>query len=117
MDESILKLEKQGNVAILALTLDSVLWDDNEQLKRIYAGLLQEGTKSIILDLSKTGYVSSIVLASFVYMFKMAKDAGGTMVLCGLNSKVKELLSMTNLDKVLDLAADRHEALARLLSP
>jgi len=51
------------------------------------------------------------VLASFVYMFKMTKDAGGTMIICGACPKVKELLGMTNLDKVLELAADKAAAL------
>jgi anti-anti-sigma regulatory factor len=36
------------------------------------------------------------------------------MIICGANAKIKDLLSMTNLDKVLELASDKQEALVRL---
>ena len=114
MDDQVYKLERQDGAVIMQLVLDSILWDDNEKLKAVFGGLLREGAKNIILDLSKTGYVSSVVLSSFVYMFKTAKDAGGTMILCGANPKVKELLRMTDLDKVLEIAVDKEEALKRL---
>jgi anti-anti-sigma regulatory factor len=47
-------------------------------------------------------------------MLKRAKEAGGNLIFCGINEKVKEVLAMTNLDKVFDIAGDRQEAIKRL---
>jgi len=114
MGNSIYHVEKQEGFAIMTLMLDTILLDDNEQLKEAFTALLDEGNKNIILDLSKTTYISSIVLASFVFMLKRAKEAGGNLILCSINDKVKEVLAMTNLDKVFDITTDRQEAINQL---
>ncbi len=114
MGNSIYHVEKQEGFAIMTLMLDTILWNDNEQLKEAFTALLDEGNKNIILDLSKTTYISSIVLASFVFMLKRAKEAGGNLILCSINDKVNEVLAMTNLDKVFDITADRQEAISQL---
>jgi len=115
MDERpVFSLETQGDVRIMTLQFETILVDDNEKLKKAFGALLDEGAKKIILDLSGTDYVSSLVLASFVYMQKRAKDAGGNLVLCGIRKRVQEILEVTNLDKVFDIVADRQEAAQRL---
>jgi len=113
MEEQICKIEKQGDIAIMTLTLDNILWDDNQQLKKEFTSLLDGGSKNIILDLSKTTYISSVVLASFVYMLKRAKESGGNLVICNINKRVEEVLNITNLDKVFDIARDKEEAISR----
>jgi len=114
MEGATYKIEKQDNLVIMLLTLDSVLWDDNKLLTEAFTKLLDEGNKNIILDLANTTYISSVVLASFVYMLKRAKESGGNMVFCNVNKKVKEILTMTNLDKVFDIAENRQEAIKQL---
>lgn len=114
MNNTIYHVEKQAGFVIMTLMLDSILWNDNEQLKKAFTALLDEGNKNIILDLSNTTYISSVILASFVFMLKRAKEAGGNLILCGINDKVKEVLAMTNLDKVFDITADRQEAISQL---
>ena len=114
MDENVCAVEKKDGVAIMSLAFDSILVDDNEKVKSTFLSLISEGSTSVILDLTKTTYISSVVLASFVFMLKKAKEAGGNLILCGINSRVQEVLSMTNLDQVFDIAKDRDEAMARL---
>jgi len=110
----IYNIEKLEGYVVMTLMLDSILWDDNEHLKKAFTALLDEGNKNIVLDLTNTTYISSVVLASFVFMLKRAKEAGGNLVFCNINKKVKEVLSMTNLDKIFDIAADRPEAIKQL---
>jgi len=114
MDNTVCSVEKKDGIVIITLILDNILWNDNEQLKKTFTTLLDEGSKNIILDLSKTTYISSVVLASFVFMLKRAKEAGGNVVFCGIHKKVNEVLNMTNLDKIFDIAADRQEAIKQL---
>ncbi|MCM8780946.1 MAG: STAS domain-containing protein [Candidatus Omnitrophica bacterium] len=114
MENVVCKVEKQANLVIMTLMLDNLLWDDNIELKKLYNSLLDEGNKNIILDLSNTSYVSSVVLASFVYMLKRAKEAGGNLILCSINPKVQEVLGLTNLDKVFDITSNRQEAISKL---
>ncbi len=75
--------------------------------------ILDEGKKDVVLDLSKISFISSLVSASLVYMLKRAKEAGGNLVLCGLQEKVKEVLAATNLDKIFDIFPDRKTAISQ----
>lgn len=114
MAESICKIEKQGEIAILNLTLDSILWEDSDQLNEAFTSLLQEGNNKIILDLTNTRYISSLIIASFVVMLKRTKEKGGSLIICGPTGKVREIFSITNLDKVFDITATREEAINKL---
>jgi anti-anti-sigma factor len=112
--EELYKIEKHGSAVIMGLAVTTVLMDDNDILKDGFISLLDEGNKNIVVDLAKTEYISSLVLASFVFMFKKAKDAGGNLVFCNINNKIMEILKATSLDKVFELAKDRDDAIARL---
>lgn len=115
MRDPIYAIEKEQGYAVLCLILEFVLAEENEEIKVAFSSLLNEGYANIILDLGKTTYISSLVIASFVFMHKTLKDAGGHLIFCQLNNKVKELLSITNLDRVFEIASDRNEAVARIL--
>ena len=108
------KVEKQGDIAIMLLTLGSLTHADNDELMKGFDTLLNEGNKKIILDLSETAYISSLILASLVYMQKRAKDAGGNLIICNVKNRVQEIISMTNLDKIFDIVSDRQKALDHL---
>jgi anti-anti-sigma factor len=105
------KIEKEGEVTIVSFGLDAVTAEENEELKRTFLDLLEGGARKIILDLSGTFFISSLTIASLVYIFKKTKDAGGSFVLCGVKDKVKEVLEITNLNKVFEIVDDRKKAM------
>lgn len=113
VDDAIYKIEKKGDVVIMTLTLDNVIMDDNIELQKAFTELLDEGDKNIVLDLSRTNFMSSIVLASLVFMLKRSKEAGGNIVFCGIKDAVRRVLDMTNLDKIFDIFYDKEQAIAQ----
>ncbi len=114
MDTGIYRVEKEKDITILTLILDNITMYQNEELQEAFTKLLDEGTKNIVLDLSKTDFISSIVIASLVFMLKRAREAGGDIVLCGVGIKVRKVLAITNLDRVFDIYQDRKEAVGKL---
>ncbi len=115
MEELIYKVDMKEGVAIMTLVFDNITMHQNEELKKAFSTLLNRGNKNIVLDLSKITYISSVVIASLVFMIKRAKEAGGDLVICGVKGKVKEVLEMTNLDKVFSIFDDRQKALDRFV--
>ncbi|MFH1458716.1 MAG: STAS domain-containing protein [Candidatus Omnitrophota bacterium] len=113
-EEPIYLLENIGETVTVTLTIGTVTHNDNTELKKVFADLLSNKTKNIILDLSNTTYVSSIVLASLVFMQKSIKEASGSLIICGVRENVKEILEMTSLNKILDIVSTRNEALSRI---
>ena len=113
MEELTYKVEKEGEATILILTVDNITMYQNEELQNTFTKLLDEGAKNIVLDLTRTKFISSVVIASLVFMLKRTKEAGGNLLLCGVKGKVEEVLSITNLNKVFDIFDDRQKAVGQ----
>ena len=111
----IYKVEARQGVTILTLTKEDIPMYENERLNKAFSALLNEGKNKIVLDLSNTVYISSIVIASLVFMRKRAKESGGSFIICNIGDSVKEILTITNLDKILDIVDDRQKAIIQLV--
>lgn len=114
MGKLIYKIEKEKDFAVMMPSLDTILIEENEELKNVLIFLLDVGNKKIILDLSQTNYISSLILGTLMFILKRAKEAGGNLVICSMNDKIKEIFAITNLDKVFEITSDRIEAMNRL---
>ncbi len=62
-----------------------------------------KGEKNIILDLEKCEYCDSSGLSAILVANRLCKNAGGTFVLCGLNDAVERLITISQLDTVLNI--------------
>jgi len=113
MSTDLYKLEKLNDITIITLSLNNVMHEENETLMQSFDQLFKEGHKKIILDLSNTAYISSLILASFVYIQKKSKELGGNLVFCQVKNRVAEVLKMTNLDKVFEISTTKEEAIKK----
>lgn len=75
---------------------------------------VDEGGRRLILDVSALRYISSSGLGSIVALAKRLQDSGGALAIAGLQGVVKEVFSITTLDKVIPIADDVAGALGRL---
>jgi anti-anti-sigma factor len=100
MDSDLLKVEQRDKATVVSLKINNVIHDDNEQMVKAFDDLINAGHVRLVLDLTETNYISSLILASFVYVQQQAKAKGGNFILCGVKARVKEILVMTNLDKI-----------------
>jgi anti-anti-sigma factor len=68
----------------------------------------------LVLDLSGVDYLSSAGLRVLLVASKRIKAASGMMALCSIQPSIREILAITEFDRVLDIHADRAEAIAAL---
>jgi anti-anti-sigma factor len=68
------------------------------------------GEKNIVLDLSKCRYCDSSGLSAILVANRLCKNANGTFVLTGLNDAVERLITISQLDTVLNIAVSVDEA-------
>jgi len=68
------------------------------------------GEKNIVLDLSKCRYCDSSGLSAILVANRLCKNASGTFVLTGLNDAVERLITISQLDTVLNIAGSVEEA-------
>jgi anti-anti-sigma factor len=111
MKDFIRKTENESGAIILTLMLDSITVHQNKELMEAFSAMLGKSGQKTIMDLSNTSYVASMVLSSLMFFHKRVRESGGDFVLCGVNSRIKEILVTTKLDKVFKIFDNPEEAL------
>ncbi|MCG7389828.1 MULTISPECIES: STAS domain-containing protein [Pantoea] len=83
------------------------------RFKEAVAAVIQQGETALILDFSRVDFIDSSCLGALISLLKLLSGKG-QLVLCALNSNIKAMFSLTRMDRVFTLCADRSEALAAL---
>ena len=72
-------------------------------LENVLRDLLDQQRSRLVVDLSQTSYINSGGLRTLVTAWRMARQQGGNLVLCGLNEHVREIFLMVGFDKVFQI--------------
>jgi anti-sigma B factor antagonist len=102
-----------GDVAIVSIDGDITLNKGGDVLlKDKVQSLIQQGTKNIVIDLSRVAYVDSAGLGQLVQAYATTKNKGGALKLVNVTKKLKDLLVVTKLLTVFDTFDDEKSALS-----
>ncbi len=96
-------IDKQEKYLILKLS--------NDKLDTLVAPLLKtelltmnaEGSNYIILDLSDVKFCDSSGLSAILVANRLCNQSDGAFFMCGLNENLKKLITISQLDKVLNI--------------
>jgi serine/threonine-protein kinase RsbW len=72
------------------------------------------GRRSLIINLANVDYLSSAGMKVLVSAWQRTRDVRGELVLCALNSRVREVLSIVGLDLVFSIVDTPQAAVERL---
>ncbi len=108
MNFKIEKLKNHTYVQVLEEKLDTNV---APSLKSELVLISGKGENNIILDLNTCRYCDSSGLSAILVANRLCKNANGTFVLTGLNDAVDRLISISQLDTVLNIAYSSEEAI------
>jgi len=75
---------------------------------------IEEGTKSLVIDLGEMDYISSAGLRSILAAAKVIKDGGGSLALCNLKGMLKEICEISGFGSIFPVYSTAEEALANV---
>ena len=104
------KIEKLKNHTLIQVLEEKLDTHIAPTLKSELVLVSGNGEKNIILDLSKCRYCDSSGLSAILVANRLCKNANGIFVLTGLNDAVERLITISQLDTVLNIAASMDEA-------
>lgn len=107
MNFTIDKQEKYTSIQVHVEKLDTTV---APALKSELVMLNAHGTKNIIIDLSETRYCDSSGLSAILVANRLCKNVNGVFVLTGLQESVKKLVSISQLDTILNITPSFNEA-------
>jgi anti-sigma B factor antagonist len=96
----IIKKENYTVIQVLVEKLDTHIAPSIKSELVLIAG---NGEKNIVIDLSSSRYCDSSGLSAILVANRLCKNAKGTFVLTGLQPAVERLISISQLDTVLNI--------------
>jgi anti-sigma B factor antagonist len=104
---------QSGDAAILEVRGQLTLSDEEASLFRQVSALAAGGVRRLIVNLRHVSYIDSVGVGEIVRSYMLMTRGGGTLVLCDVAPRVREILEATNLDTVLRMFDSEADALAR----
>ena len=84
---------------------------NRQELKQLVLDAIDKGTKKVLVDFSRTGYIDSSGLGVLVSLAKKIRDGGGDLRLANLNDDLQTLFELTKLDTLFQISQTREHAL------
>jgi len=103
------KIDKHENHTLIKVLEEKLDTHVAPTLKSELVLVSGNGEKNIILDLSNCRYCDSSGLSAILVANRLCKNANGTFVLTGLNDAVERLITISQLDTVLNIANNVEE--------
>jgi anti-sigma B factor antagonist len=107
MEFKIDKFENHTLIKVLEEKLDTHIAPTLKSELVLVSG---NGEKNIVLDLENCKYCDSSGLSAILVANRLCKNSSGTFVLAGLNDAVERLITISQLDTVLNIADTVEEA-------
>jgi len=103
-------IEKKDNYTVVKSHVEKLDSRVSPELKSNLVQVNSQGERNIIIDLTDSRYCDSSGLSALLVANRLCRDAQGTMVLTGLQDSVKKLVSISQLDNVLNIVPSLDEA-------
>jgi anti-anti-sigma factor len=111
-----LEIEAVGGVTVVQFRDRQILSEAAVQaLGQQLLGLAAGSDRQLLLNFGNVERLSSAVLGQVVALDRAVRRAGGRLALCGARPDLAHLLTITRLDRYLDLYPSEGEALQGLL--
>jgi anti-sigma B factor antagonist len=102
-----------NDLCVLIPTPDRLTAVNGAAFKDMAIGLIEAGHARLIVDMSAITFIDSSGLGALVSILKRVGNRG-EIVVCGLSSALKQMFSITRMDRVFAAYPDRAAAITAL---
>ena len=109
------ELHHQDDVAVVRVNEAKMAYATLEDLQRELALAIEVGcVRKMVVNLAPVAFLDSFGIGVIVVTARKMSQAGGQLKLCGVGERVRMSLTITRLDRTLDIVADEAEAVRSL---
>ena len=107
-----IKRTDDDEVVILEVSGKVMGGPDSDKFKSVIMGLIDEGAKKLLIDLSKVPWMNSSGVGILISAYTSMKNSGASVKFLNINERVKSILMVTKLLTVFESYYSREDALA-----
>ena len=101
----------RNDVVVLCPEGKITLGDGDQELGEAVRSLLEGGSRKLLINFEKVGYLDSSGVGELVGCYTSVKTRGGELRICGMNPRIFNLMKMTSLHSVFTVKDTEEEAL------
>jgi len=109
------KVDKKENYIVIKIESEKLDTIIAPSLKAELVMLSNDGVKNMIIDLTETRYCDSSGLSAILVGNRLCKNAEGSFIITGLQDSVKKLITISQLDNILNITNTLNEATSLLV--
>ncbi len=109
---SILFSKKSG--VLIAIPIDRLDANNSPEAEALFTENIENGETKVVIDFSKTNYISSAGLRVILRAAKMVKQRGGGLVIYNANELVREVLDISGFSTLFNTHDNLDEAIQDL---
>jgi len=98
------------DIDVFAMSGRLTMGSDSQNVEWNLAKLLKENHRKVIFDLSKVNFLDSSGIGILVMCHAKLKKAGGALRIAGAQGMVRQIIEMTNVNKLVELYSTAPEA-------
>ncbi|MBX2861794.1 MAG: STAS domain-containing protein [Vampirovibrio sp.] len=110
-NETNIVVRESGDKCIVLLDTQNVDFRNCETIKSSVANLVNTGKTHLILGLEKVSFMDSSGLSVLLFCKRTCEEAQGSFTMFGLQSYVNNLVTLTNLNKSIEIFESESDAL------
>lgn len=108
------RIEPQDGVMLAQVLREKITEHENQAVFTDLSTAAPAHKHRIALDLSQVGLLSSAGLGALITLHKACAANGGRLIVFGVQPAILDLLKLTRLDRLLQLATSRDTALQKV---
>ena len=105
------KIQKKDNYALVKTSVEKLDTTIAPSLKSELVVLNSDGVQNIIIDLSATRYCDSSGLSAILIANRLCNNVGGILIVTGLQEPVKNLVTISQLDSILNITTSLEDGI------
>lgn len=102
---------QSGKIGVIEVKGSLVGGEETDELRNAVADYVEQGTKKLVIDLSKVTYLNSTAIGVLVSAHTTFSKNKGHVKLCGINKNINNIFVITKLALVFDVYDSRNEAI------
>lgn len=107
-----LAVDKSGDVSILRVRETKLTYPHLAAFLAEVRRLVEEGTRKLVIDLQQVSYVDSASIGCLMDIRRLLAEQGGEIRLSGLQPRVETMISMTGVNRIINVHRDEAAAVA-----
>jgi anti-anti-sigma factor len=107
-----LAVDQNGDVRILRVREAKLTYPNLSAFLAEVRRLVEEGTRKLVIDLQQVSYVDSASIGCLMDIRRLLQEQGGLLKLSGLQPRVETMISMTGVNRIIDVHREESAAVA-----